>query len=355
MKKALLAVLIPSLLGASSAFAGGVDLIKNDDITLNFNGDIDLKSYTESDKTGENYSTDTEVIFDDLDFDLTYKVNDDLTFISGVDFTADGGSETADGQGLVTDLIWVGFKTKYGQIQWGNIETSFDPLGIDNAEIYTGVASGDTDGGGTSHENAIMYSIEIDDLWISATYGIPGDERQNTKITQMAWKYTPGDLQVNGGIGQTTKYVGDSQSEENDDGSDNDNYGSDEVAAKANYAQIEVEYDFGDMTAAALVSYEDESEDDVQTTGFEVDFTYQLTSKLKLSTGADFLTQDIAGNTTNDDFTTMYVAGIYKFSKLVSLQMEIAQRDGDLQAFGKGKVTSYDGQTKAGMLLSLDF
>ena len=45
MKKALLAVLIPSLLGASSAFAGGIDLIKNDDITLNFNGDIDLKSY----------------------------------------------------------------------------------------------------------------------------------------------------------------------------------------------------------------------------------------------------------------------------------------------------------------------
>jgi len=348
MKKAMLAVLIPSLLGASSAFAGGIDLVKTDDIRLNFNGDIDLKSYYVTDNDGESAGTQTEVIFDDFDFDLTYKINDDLTFISGVDFTADGNgidgdgesSETNDEEALVTDLIWVGFQTAYGQVQWGNLETSFDPLGIDNSEIYGGVASGDTDGGGTSHTNAIMYSIEIDDLWLSATYGIHGEDYDNTKITQMAWKYTPGDLQINGGVGQTIKYAGGGDNTED---------------AKATYAQIEVEYKFGDYTAAVLVSQEDEEINDIVTNGIEVDFTYKVTSKLKLSTGADFLTQDIDGTTTNDDFATYYVAGIYKFSSLVSLQMEIAQRDGDLQTFGKSSPSEYDGQTKAGMLLSLDF
>jgi len=339
MKKAMLAVLIPSLLGASSAFAGGIDLVKTDDITLNFNGDIDLKSYYVTDNDGESAGTQTEVIFDDFDFDLTYKISDSLTFISGADFTADPGSETEDNATLGADLIWVGIQTDYGQVQWGNLETSFDPLGIDNAEIYGGVASGDTDGGGTSHVNAIKYDYVVGDLWVSATYGIHGEDYDNTKITQMAWKYTPGDLQINGGVGQTTKYAG---------GGDNTE------AAKATYAQMEVEYKFGDYTAAVLVSQEDEEIADIVTNGIEVDFTYKVTSKLKLSTGADFLTQDIAGNTTNDDFTTYYVAGKYSFSKLVSLQMEIAQRDGDLQAFGKS-LSSYDGQTKAGMLLSLDF
>jgi len=337
MKKAILAVLIPSLLGATSAFAGGVDLIKNDDMTLNFNGDIDLKSYVKF-KDGDSEGTQTEVIFDDIDFDFTYNINDNLKFISGVDLTADPSSETEDKAAVGVDLIWVGFKTaNYGSLQWGNLETSFDPLGIDNAEIYTGMASGDTDGGGTDHYNAIKYDIEFGDLWLSATYGIPGEEKANKKITQMAWKYTPGDLQVNGGFGQTTAYTGVTVE-----------------SAKATYFQAEVEYDFGDFTAAILVSQEDEEIADVVTNGVEVDFTYQLTSKLKLSTGADFLTQDIAGVTDNDDFTTMYVAGKYKFASNVSLQMEIANKQGDLQKFNSSIDKDVD-ETKAGILLNLQF
>tara|TARA_R110001583_G_scaffold6618_6_gene33623 strand:- start:8482 stop:9489 length:1008 start_codon:yes stop_codon:yes gene_type:complete len=333
MKKALLAVLIPSLLGASSAFAGGVDLMKNDDITLNFNGDIDLKSWVKFDH-GDSAGTQTEVIFDDLDFDFKWNINDDLQFISGVDFTADTGSETVDGTGLVTDLIWVGVKTKYGKFMWGNQEMSFDPLGIDNSELNTGRASGDTDGGGTTHENAIRYDYTMGDLWLSATYGIPGEEKDDTKVTQMAWKYTPGDLQVNGGVGQTTAYSSGSES------------------AKAVYFQAEVEYDFGDFVAAALVSHEDEEINNVETTGFEVDFTYKATKKLKLHVGGDILTQDIAGVTNNDDYTTVYVAGVYKFSSLVSLRAEVGNEQGDLQAFGKSLSTDKD-ETKAGILLNL--
>jgi predicted porin len=276
MKKALLAVLIPSLLATTSVFAGGVDLIKNDDMTLNFNGDIDLKSWTKF-EDGKSQGTETEVIFDDIDFDFVWNVSDDLQFISGVDLTADGGNETDDGEAVVVDLIWVGVKTKYGQLQWGNLETSFDPLGIDNSELYTGMASGDADGESTSHENAIKYDYTMGDLWLSATYGIPGEEKANTKIMNMAWKYTPGDLQVNGGFGQTTEYSSGAE------------------AFKAVYVQAEVEYDFGDFVAAALISHEDEEIANVETTGFEVDFTYKATSKLKLHAGADFLTQDIAG------------------------------------------------------------
>ena len=347
MKKALLAVLIPSLLvGASSVSA--FDLIKNDDIKLNFNGDIDLKSYV-SMTDGDSNGTQTEVIFDDIDFDFTYKIDDSLSFYAGVDFTADGegqidngeSSETNDKEPILTDLVWVGFKTaNYGSLQWGNLEMSFDPLGIDNSELDGGRASGDTDGGGTTHENAIKYDYVTGDLWLSATYAIPGEDNDDNKVTQFAWKYTPGDLQVNGGFGQTTEYVG----------------GGDETeVAKATYFQAEVEYDFGDFTAAVLVSNEDEEIADIVTTGFEVDFTYQLTSKIKLAAGADFISQDIATNSSNDDYQYTYVAATYKFSKLVKVQYELARADGELQDFSDTSIDVYNNEIKTGILLNLQF
>jgi len=348
MKKALLAVLIPSLLGASSAFAGGIDLIKNDDITLNFNGDIDLKSYTVI-KDGDSAGTDTEVIFDDIDFDITYNVNEDLKLISGIDLTADGkttdagltkgeSGETNDLESVAVDLIWVGFASDtYGKAIWGNIETSWDSLGIDNSELDGGVASGWLDGAGTTHTNAIRYDYTIGDLVIGGTYGIPGDERASNKLTQLTLKYTPGDLLIYTGIGQTTTYS--SNSAESD---------------KSIYASLEIEYDFGDYTAAVLLTQEEQdivSGTDISSTGFEVDFTYQLTSKVKLAAGADFITQDIDGK---DDFTYAYAAAVYKFNKLASIRYELARADGDVVRFVDSEQNK-DNEIKTGILVNLQF
>jgi hypothetical protein len=339
MKKALLAVLIPSLLGASSAFAGGIDLIKNDDMTLNFNGDIDLKVYT-ANEDGEAAGTTLEVIFDDIDFDLVYNINDDLKFIAAVDLTADG-SDSAIGTPVETAYAWAGIKTNYGELVAGALAMSFDALGIDNAEIYTGMASGDLDAAGPDHSNAVMYTVEMGDLELTATYGASDDDRTYPKVFQAAAFYEVGDLAIAGGAGKTTSYEGE---------------GDDTIVAEATYFQAQIEYTFGDFGVGLLVSQEDADNDgtDVLSNGVEVDFTYSVTSKLTLNAGADFITQDIEGTTTNDDLTTMYVAAKYKFASNVSLQMELAQKDGDFYGYSKSKVSSYD-DTKAGILLNLTF
>ncbi|MEI6896562.1 MAG: hypothetical protein V5786_03555 [Psychromonas sp.] len=56
MKKVILAVIIPSLLATSSAFAGGIYLLKNDQMSVNMNGDIDL-TIINKDKAGDSATT----------------------------------------------------------------------------------------------------------------------------------------------------------------------------------------------------------------------------------------------------------------------------------------------------------
>jgi hypothetical protein len=331
MKKALLAVLIPSLLGASSAFAGGIDLIKNDDLTLNFNGDIDLKSYVTI-KDGESSGTATEVIFDDIDFDITYNINDDLKFLVGVDFTADGGSETADEQPIVTDLIWVGAQTNFGTVKWGNLEMTWDDFGVDTSELDGGRASSLTDGGDTTHENAIRYDLPMGDFVLSATYGIPGEAKADDKAIQLSMTYESGDLEVMAGVGQTTTYTS---------GVEDDT---------ATYVSIQAKYQVGDLLVGVLFGQESQDEADISTNGVEVDLSYTGIDKVKLSTGLDYLTSDVDGE---DGYTYAFVAAKYSFSKLVSLQYEIAHEDGEVSNFSGDKdVTN---QIKTGILLNLQF
>jgi len=339
MKKAILAVLIPSLLGATSAFAGGVDLIKNDDMKLNFNGDIDLKSWVTL-KDGDSAGTKTEVIFDDIDFDFEYYMSDDLKIIAGMDLTSDTGSETVDNNPVTVDLAWVGFSSDtYGKVMWGNIETSWDPLGIDNSETDGGMASGWLDGVGTTHENAIRYDYTVGDFIIGGTFGITGDAKADDKLTQLTVKYTPGDLLIFAGIGQTT--IGTASQ------------GGYATGDKATYASLEVEYDFGDLTAAMLISKEDQdlAAGDISSTGFEVDVTYQATSKLKLATGFDFISQDVDAN---DDLTFFYGAAIYKLHNSASIRYELGRYDGQMTRFDESS-KNYNNEIKTGILLNLQF
>ncbi|TEW48529.1 porin [Psychromonas algicola] len=362
MKKALLAVLIPSLLGATSAFAGGVDLIKNDDMTLNFNGDIDLKSYitfTDTDGDYKSNSGETEVIFDDIDFKFTWHASDNLDYIAGMDLTADPDGYTEIGAAVGVFYAWAGFNhSQYGQLTWGNQITSFDNFGIDTAEIWGGAASGKLDGRSTEHSNALVYEIEIDDLTISATYGInnedDSDDFKNAKVMQVTAFYKPGDLQINAGVGHTTGY--------NQDSADF------AQVSTAVYGQAEVEYQMGDISVAGLVAYQDAAYEDnsantgsdFTSTGVEFDVTYKLSSTVKLSVGGDYITQDIDNVSDNDAYMDLFVASKHTLTKNVYLLTELAMQQGDLIEYRADKdsvsTTSLDdAQVKVGFLLNMQF
>jgi len=249
----------------------------------------------------------------------------------------DDGEFESDQNGYIYNAgAWVGFKTDYGTLRGGFQETSIDPLGIDNSEIVgVGMASGDVDGGGTTHQQSLRYDYSVGDLWVSATYGSTGADKEEPLLYAAAFQYTPGNLRVEGGLGQVTTY--------NSDGSRNQ---------KAEFIQGQVEYTMDALTTGILISASNNDVIDSDILGVELEASYMLTKKLRLAAGAERISQDI-GDVEND-LDNWYAGTRYKFSKYVIIYTEIGQRDGELQAFGKTGATIYK-ESYAGLTANLQF
>lgn len=358
MKKAILAVLIPSLLGASSAFA--VDIYKTDDMLINFNGDIDLKLLYKNDTVKDKTTKGIEANFDDFDFTFKYFVADGITFIAETDWTSEANKGdkkvnldvTTDANGNVTKVkskdngyiynagAWVGVQTDYGLVRAGYQEVAMDPLGIDSSELTdAGMASGDVDGDGTTHPESIMYEHKIDNVWFAASYGYEGADNENTRQQQLAARYITKGLNFGGGIGRTIKF--------NENGS---------KKADATYVQGEVDYTWGKLRTAGLMSYlkNDRNElEDREIFGYEVDVTYKLTSKARLAAGWDRLDQDMGDGVDNNTLDVYYVGARYQFAKNVRVYGELGLKDGSFAKFDNS-VKNYD-ETIAGILVDINF
>jgi hypothetical protein len=336
MKKAILAVVIPSILGASSAFAG-IDLVKNDDFLVNFNGDIDLKLLYKENNDVNTSSIDAN--FDDFDFTFKYYVTDGLTLIAETDWT----SESDVKSGVVNAGVWAGFKTNYGLLRFGYQENSFDPFGIDSSELTSaGIASGDLDGDGTMHPESIVYEHKINNVWFSGTYGYEGAAKDQSRQLQIAVRYIDKNLNYGAGIGNTKLFNKDKDSVD---------YGV--VTADGTYAQAEVDYTWGKLRTAALVSYLKNDTNDRELNGYEIDVTYMITPKLRFAAGWDRIDQDMGANEDDNSIDNYYLALKYKWNKYAAIHAELGQRDGEFAAFNKGD-KAFD-EKLAGIMLDLDF
>jgi len=350
--KFVLTTIALAAMTSTSVYAGGIDLVKTNDVTINFNGDIDLivKNMDDSE------NTQIEANFDDIDFDFSYRINNDFSFVAQTDWTV----EFQDDDPVKNGGVSVGFIYKNNTILVGYLaETSFDPLGIDNAEVIdVGMASGDTDGDGTSHESAIRYDFQADNLWISATYGrseyAKSDNSSGTgtdstlpEVMQVAAIGHVGDFQIAGGIGhtETIEYANGSATKAT-------------TTFESAYGQGELEYNYGQGTVAILLSHQDMDvtsvDTNVKTYGFEFDAKYNVTSKFTIMTGFDHIEQDINTNTDNDSLTYAYVGSTYKFSPVVTLYTELGHKKGDFWKYGKTSSSTYD-QTQVALMLGLDF
>ena len=331
---------------ANSAFAGGINLVKTDAVTVNMNGDIDLRILNKDDKEG----TQIEANFDDMDFTFTYKISKGLKFIAETDWTM----EYESSEGLENDGAWVGFETDYGLLRAGFQTNSFDPLGIDSAEILdNGMSSGDIDGGGTNRGSSLVYEFERDNYWLSATYTLPQQENEYDadadddvlipEVMQLVGMYEVGDLSMGAGVGKTITYTDD-----------------DDVKYESVYTQAQAEYKMGSLTLSILAGYEEQQKVNVTTKTLEFDTQYKLNKKITFMGGFDILSQDYDDLTLNsktlinDDVRLTYFGTTYKFNKYVKLYAEVGTKKGSMVRYGKGKQESWD-QKIAALELGVDF
>jgi hypothetical protein len=340
MKKTILATAIPALLLAGSAFAGGVDLIKNDDMVLNLNGDIDLIIKNMDDKEG----TQIETNLDDLDFRFKYFINDNVTFIAGADWTA----EFSQGDGIYNAYAWAGAEIGNLTVTAGTQTTSFDPFSVEKFEIMNmGRASGDQDGSTAEFDQTIVATYETKSYSISGTYVLPeddDDETTNLKSSSALTNPERYELVASAKLGSVSVMAGVGHEENYEGGTE---YDSDFYQAQAKYKMGN--WEFGALYAAKSNDYNgNEAESD----GFELNAVYKVNSALTVHAGYEMIDTDIDGA---DAYKGAAIGAIYKFSPVVQMHFELGQEDGTYLNGVKNTGSTKDDLNQAAILLNLDF
>jgi hypothetical protein len=334
-KKFLLTATALAVITSTSAFASaGIDLIKTDAITVNLDGDLDLKIINDNQNSGDN--TTIQANFDDLDYTFTYKIDDSLTFIAAGDFSSEYEQGDSDGS-IYNNGVYLGFSYNQHKLLIGGQEISFDTFGVDNSEVAPAdKGSSYHDNSSTWHNTSAVYTYSFDKSYISATYA-KADESTSTKdIYQVvAFTKTHG-FELMGGIGLTTNNA--------DTSSEYD----------AVYGQLEAVYNYGNGKVGVNLSMEDD-EDAFTSTGVDLDFSYKLNKKATLALGASFITQDMDGTDDNDDYSSVYAGVIYKFNKYVILYTEIGQAEGDNASYGSATSYSDKSEKIGGLYLNLQY
>ena len=317
-KKFLLTATALAVITSTSAFASaGIDIIKTDAITVNLDGDLDLKILNKGN------GTTIEANWDDFDASLAYKIDDRLTFLAGTDWSM----EEEYGSSLYNKGIYMGFAYDDNKIMAGSQEISFDKFGVDHSEVaFADESSGYHDGNkSTWHNTAFVYTYSLDNGYISATYAKgSGDEDKDQDASEfdvyqvLGFMKTHG-FELMGGIGQTKGVKG----------ADADALPDYESV----YGQLEAVYNYGNGQVGINVAMEDDK-DAFTSTGVDLDFTYKMTKKATLNLGASFITQDYDDDTDIEDYNSMYAGVTYKFNKYVILYTEISQEDGQKAQYG---------------------
>lgn len=333
---------LTAIAAAVSTSSYALDLIKSDDLTVNMNGDIDLKMFHNS---GNSQRSEIEANFDDLDFDFKWKIDDNLTFLAATDWTM----ESDKGNNVKNDQAWVGLKYKDVTIRGGYQEDAIDPLGIDTFELASlGRASGEQDGSGTKFAESLVAGYDHDDFKLLASYAIASEvegtsdeddyEAEVPGRLALYAKTKVGNFQFEAGIGQEENY---------------------EEETQVDFWQAQVEYFAGPATLGALyssmtVDQVDPSDTDYDSTGLEFNVSYEVNDKLDIYAGYETIDNGIEGT---DNYVGKGIGASYAFSSKVKLYIEAGTEKG---TYISGKSTGPKTSTKteqsiAGMLLSVDF
>jgi predicted porin len=329
---------------AVSTSSHAYDLVKSDNLSINFNGDIDLKIINSALKNGEDSDLEIEANFDDFDFDFEWKIDDSLSFIAGTDWTV----ESDEDNDVINYLSWSGLKYNDFQITAGLQEDAIDPLGIDSFEILSmGRASGEQDGSGTVFAESILTGYKFGKSEILASYvmaseedGTDDEDDYEGEVPDriaLYGKTKQGDFQFEAGIGQESDI-------------------DDETTVS--FWQVQAEYTMGPTKLGVLystmnVDTDASGEVDSDSTGIELNITYEVNKKLDLYAGYEILENDLAGE---DDYVGIGIGGSYAFSKFVKLYIEAGTEDG---TYVTGKSTNPGHSDKDsrtfGMLLNAQF
>ncbi len=308
MKKTILAMAVPSLLAAGSAFAG-VNLYADNGVTVDVSGAAEVQYY----KAGEKDSEDQIRLDDgDLAFDINVEVSDSLSAVAGIGFAFEDTYN--DETSVLNDELYVGFAGDWGTFTFGRQLLINDDLG-NTKDIEFG---GDTLGFGVSQSSqALKYVFDNGQFYAAASASIKEDDDQTATGVTDETQVVDGRLGARFGDLDARVYLFSGSDLVNSDGAVHDQTGY----------NLEVDYVFGDWSVAGSYgNVENEfvggGKDDVDVISVSADYTMNMTTFAGGYTLA-------SPSTSNSDTSSIFFNVTQKLHSNVKAYGELAFLDAD--------------------------
>jgi len=262
MKKSILAVAIPALMAANSAFA--FELLSTDTATVDFYGELRANIYDLDDEN----NTQLDAYADSIGVKLSVNVAPGLDAIGLLEF----GTSPDESTQLNHKKAYAGFASDtLGTVTFGKQNLPFDALG--NAALGYDFDE-NAEFGSTEHDSSVDYEYLSDMLWVNAAYGFPEGEQDDPEVSQLAVGVTFAGLTLNAGY--------------SDEGNDLDNwivealYGIGDVVLAGQYAEQKLnDLDGNAYALAAAYNYGMgylfagyERKDDKDISAIDADYAY---------------------------------------------------------------------------------
>lgn len=314
MKKLLLAVAVSVAAGSASA----ATIYEGNGLTYKINGDVQIQLRK---KVGEDEHADVE--FDDIELKnyVSYDLGSDMKAFGRVDFSFDDKANDSGDDSADLEEAYVGLALGNTSVSIGKQNFASDEFGIE--EAYELISDEDRfDGVETSGDDTIRLDIELENVYIAASYELQAKGSDNSS----SGKYF--DLFASTDIGNVTLAAAYQNTSDADEDFIYKN-GADDVDTWG----FSASYDAGFATFAAEYSTTDDLADQY---GIATTFAVAETTTVAIGViDTDFDDAYIAKFSTPDDiiedFTEWYANVTYKFptQKNVSLFAEIADTDLD--------------------------
>jgi len=299
MKKSILAVAIPALMAANSAFA--FELLATDTATVGFYGELRARIYDE-DKKDED--TKLEAYADSIGVSLDYNVAPGLDAVGLLEFGTD--ADATNSSKLNHKKAYAGFASEtLGTVTFGKQNLPFDALG--NAALGYDFDE-NAEFGSMDNNSSVDYEYLSDMLWVNAAYGFREKGTVDShEVSQLAVGVTVAGLTVNAGY--------------SDEGSDLDAW------------IVEAIYGIGDLTLAG--QYTEQSQNDLDGNAYALAASYNYGPGYMFA-GYETKDDDISGI----DADYAYAGADYRFNEYARVFAEYGfedpENDDSQNKFGVG-------------------
>lgn len=316
MKKSLLALAVSA--AAFTGAASAAEILKTDDASVDFYGQLRTEmTFMDAD----DYNADLSTGSSRVGVDAKYNVTDNFAVLGLVEVGVASKGEDSD---VNVRRHLIGFATDFGTIQFGRDWTTSDDLGgTDYSYFFGGTGNLYSQLNGALSESQIKYSLDLDNWWVKATYGL-NDSSNHQDLAEgfVGASFGAFSFHAGGGYNRNHEYAASNTMSMD---ISNAYYEATGVLDVTDTLQLSATY-YGSKLEAKDADY------DVDQNAISVGGYWTFVEKTSLYAGYEYVNQD-ADQYGDEHGNNAFVGVEYKFASWARVFAEVGYADGTTLGF----------------------